>query len=56
MTTGAGSVSYEVPDPPDVHGPLVATILDELRGRGACPSTGKSALRTAAAMDVILAG
>ncbi len=55
VATGHETVSYEAPDPPHVHGPLVATILDELRGRGSCPSTGRSALRTAEAMDVILA-
>lgn len=55
VATGQETVSYEVPDPPHVHGPLVATILDELRGRGVCPSSGASALRTAETMDAILA-
>jgi predicted dehydrogenase len=54
VVTAQGTAAYEVGDPPHVHGPLVATILDELRGIGTCPSTGKSALRTAALMDSIL--
>ncbi len=54
VVTGEGEETYEVGDPPHVHGPLVATILDELRGVGACPSTGRTALRTSALMDAIL--
>jgi predicted dehydrogenase len=54
VVTAQGATAYEVGDPQHVHGPLVATILDELRGIGTCPSTGKSALRTAALMDSIL--
>ena len=30
-------------------------ILDELLGRGTCPSTGESARRTSAVMDAVLA-
>jgi predicted dehydrogenase len=54
VTTAQGTTSYPVPDPDHVHGPLVATILDELRGIGTCPSTGRSALRTAELMDAVL--
>jgi len=45
---------FAVADPEQVHGPLVATILDELRGVGTCPSTGPTALRTSQLMDSIL--
>lgn len=41
-------------DPPHVHQPLVQTIVDELRGRGRCPSTGETARRTTAVIDEIL--
>nr|NLI51139.1 Gfo/Idh/MocA family oxidoreductase [Propionibacterium sp.] len=54
ITTETGTVTHEIPDPPHVHEPLVATILDELRGTGTCPSTGHSALRTAQVTDTIL--
>ena len=39
------------PDPPHVHQPLVQTMVDELAGKGTCPSTGVSAARTSAVMD-----
>lgn len=54
ITDGSGVRSIEVTDPPHVHGPLVASIIDELQGRGQCLSTGESALRTARTMDAIL--
>jgi predicted dehydrogenase len=54
VVTADGSTLYEVGDPPHVHGPLVATILDELRGLRACLSTGDSALRTSRLMEAIL--
>lgn len=54
LVTELGTTLYEIDDPRHVHGPLVATILDELRGVGTCPSTGESALRTAELMDTIL--
>lgn len=42
-------------NPPHVHQPLIQTIVDELRGRGRCASTGASALRTAAVMEQCVA-
>ncbi len=54
VVTSEGLETYEVGDPAHVHGPLVATILDELRGHGTCPSTGRTALRTSELMDAIL--
>lgn len=52
-----GHIVEEVPvgDPEHVHQPLIQTIVDELNGRGACPSTGESGARTAQVMDTILA-
>lgn len=46
--------SFEVVDPPHVHGPLVASIINELQERGRCLGTGESALRSARTIDVIL--
>jgi len=41
-----------VPHPTHVQEPLIATVVDELLGRGpACPSTGASALRTQRVLD-----
>jgi 1,5-anhydro-D-fructose reductase (1,5-anhydro-D-mannitol-forming) len=37
--------------PQFVHQPLIQTIVDELRGRGTCPSTGESGARASWAMD-----
>ena len=40
--------------PQPVHGRLVQTLVDELRGQGVALSTGRSALRTMEAMDAVL--
>lgn len=52
-----GDSVEEIPagDPPHVHQPLIQTIVDEMNGKSACPSTGESAARTALVMDKILA-
>ena len=54
VVTADGLQTYGVGDPTHVHGPLVATILDELRGIGTCPSAGRTALRTTELMDALL--
>jgi 1,5-anhydro-D-fructose reductase (1,5-anhydro-D-mannitol-forming) len=57
LTGSSGELSSSIfsgPDlqnPPHVHQPLIQTIVDELRGRGACPSTGESGARASWAMD-----
>lgn len=56
LETASGVDTFAVPDPPHVQQPLIQTIVDELLGRGTCPSTGDSALRTAAVMDKALEG
>ena len=45
-----------VRNPPHVHQPLIQTIVDELRGRGRCESTGESGARTSWVMDQCVAG
>jgi 1,5-anhydro-D-fructose reductase (1,5-anhydro-D-mannitol-forming) len=45
---------FPIGDPPHVHQPLIQTIVDELNGRGHCPSTGATAARTASVIDAIL--
>jgi 1,5-anhydro-D-fructose reductase (1,5-anhydro-D-mannitol-forming) len=48
--------TIHVRNPPHVHQPLIQTIVDELRGQGACESTGESAARASWVMDRCLAG
>jgi predicted dehydrogenase len=38
-------------NPPHVHQPLIQTIVDELRGRGRCESSGESGARSAWVLD-----
>jgi predicted dehydrogenase len=42
------------PNPPHVQQPLIQSIVDDLLGRGACPSTGESARRASQVMDTVL--
>jgi predicted dehydrogenase len=41
-------------DPAHVHQPLIQTIVDELNGKGASPSTGETGARTTRVVDEIL--
>jgi 1,5-anhydro-D-fructose reductase (1,5-anhydro-D-mannitol-forming) len=41
-------------NPPHVHQPLIQTVVDELRGRGRCESTGESGARATWVMDRLL--
>jgi hypothetical protein len=43
-----------VRNPPHVHQPLVQSVVDELRGRGRCESTGESGARASWVMDRLL--
>jgi 1,5-anhydro-D-fructose reductase (1,5-anhydro-D-mannitol-forming) len=52
---GGGRV-HAVRNPPHVHQPLIQTIVDELRGRGRCPSTGESGARASWVLDRCVAG
>lgn len=54
LRRGDGCEEIPVADPPHVHQPLIQTIVDEMNGRGRCPSTGESAARTARVMDAIV--
>jgi predicted dehydrogenase len=46
---------FPVADPPYTHQPLIQTIVDEMNGRGRCPSTPESAARTARVIEEVLA-
>ena len=55
LSSGSEEVEeIAVDDPPHVHQPLVRTIVDELNGKGKCPSTGETAARTTWVIDQIL--
>ena len=43
-----------VPHPEHVQQPLVQTVVDALRGRGSCESTGETAARTSRVLDLAL--
>jgi len=46
--------SFDLPNPPHIQQPLIQSIVEELLGRGRCPSHGDSAARTAHVMDQVL--
>jgi predicted dehydrogenase len=52
----AGPLAFDIPNPPHVAQPLIQTIVDDLLGRGECPSTGETARRTSRVMDAALSG
>jgi predicted dehydrogenase len=45
---------FDHPNPPHVQQPLIQSAVDQLLGRGECPSTGDSAARTSRVMDASL--
>ncbi len=52
----AGAQAFELPYPPHVAQPLIQMVVDDLLGRGVCPSTGETARRTSRVMDRALSG
>jgi predicted dehydrogenase len=56
LETDAGVEEFQTPTPQHVQQPLIQTVVDELQGRGRCPSTGVSAARTSRVMDQIVRG
>jgi 1,5-anhydro-D-fructose reductase (1,5-anhydro-D-mannitol-forming) len=52
VVTRAGQPSiYRFRNPPHVHQPLIQTIVDELRGKGTCESTGETGARSSWVME-----
>lgn len=45
---------FSTHQPEHIQQPLIQTIVNELRGKGVCPSTGISGARTSKVMDLIL--
>ena len=54
LETARGVEHFEFPPPPHIAQPLIQTVVDDLLGRGTCPSTGESARRTNVVMDRML--
>lgn len=54
VTTEQGKETITMDDPPHVHQPLIQSIVDEINGKGLCPSTGKSGARTQHIVDKLL--
>lgn len=50
---GRQTVDFE--NPTHIQQPLIQTVVDQLLGRGSCPSTGVSAIRASAVLDAVLA-
>jgi predicted dehydrogenase len=51
ITRGGEREVLPIRNPPHVHQPLIQTIVDELRGRGRCESTGESGARASWVME-----
>jgi predicted dehydrogenase len=54
LQRGGVTEEFHLPPPEHVQQPLIQSVVDDLLGRGTCPSPGASALRTARVMDQIL--
>ncbi len=54
LETAKGVEEFDLPRPEHVQQPLLQTVVDELLGRGRCPSTGVTAARTSRVMDEII--
>ena len=53
LTAGDKTTCFEYPRPKHVQQGLIQTIVDELLGKGKCPSTGITAARTSRLLDEI---
>lgn len=56
LETDEGVESFKIARPEHVQGPLVKTVVDDLLGRGVCPSIGRSGARTSRILEMILKG
>lgn len=54
LETAAGVEEFDLPPPVNIQQPLIQTIVDELQGKGKCPSTGITAARTNWVMEEVL--
>jgi 1,5-anhydro-D-fructose reductase (1,5-anhydro-D-mannitol-forming) len=54
LCRGGETQSIALPNPSPIQQPLIQTMVDQLRGRGSCPSTGRTAMRTNVVLDTAL--
>jgi 1,5-anhydro-D-fructose reductase (1,5-anhydro-D-mannitol-forming) len=54
LENASGVQLFDLPYPPHVAQPIIQSIVDDLQGRGECPSTGETASRTSRVMDKVL--
>ena len=54
VSVGGTAKALAIAHPAHVQQPMIQTVVDDLLGRGVCPSTGASAARTSAVMDRVL--
>jgi len=54
LAASGGDELFDFARPEHIEQPLIQTVVDELEGRGHCPSRAESALRTAWVMDQVL--
>jgi 1,5-anhydro-D-fructose reductase (1,5-anhydro-D-mannitol-forming) len=54
LEDASGVHLFDLPYPPHVGQPLIQSAVDDLLGRGECPSTGETARRTSRVMDGVL--
>lgn len=54
LEAGSCREEFRVENPEHIQQPLIASIVGELTGKGACPSTAESAARTSWVMDKVL--
>jgi predicted dehydrogenase len=55
VETGVDATSEAFENPAHIQQPLIETVVDHILGRGECPSTGESAVRTTEVLETILA-
>lgn len=54
LKTVSGVEDFFIDHPEHIQQPLIQAVVDELNGRGTCPSTGVSAARTTYVMDEMI--
>jgi predicted dehydrogenase len=55
LTADGRTEEFPADNPEHIQQPLIQTVVDELLGRGTCPSTGTSAARTSRVLDAMIA-
>jgi predicted dehydrogenase len=56
LRRACGTERFAIANPTHIQQPMIASVVNDLRGLGQCESTGVSAARTQAVMDVALDG